>query len=288
MKFRSLTFFLLIATLNSCGPKELTDEEKAQIHLEKSDSLYLAEKFNAAKMQIDTINNIYIKQIAIRKKANTLLYNIDLIEHKKNLIYADSVIVLKKKELDSIAKEFRFEKEEKYQDIGNYIYKTQRTEYNPSGTYIKAYVDEKGFFYLSSHYCNEYPLKHNSARFTIGDVFAETEVVTEDGFNHSFVDDNKTYEKVIYQSNSNKDIGSLIQQNTGKRIVVSLQGNKRKHRLTLTTNEKKAISEAYNLSIVLTDFKNLERIIEISKKKIILLEENLRLDETKDKSPTEN
>jgi len=278
MRYKPLIFSLLIFFTISCGPKKLTDEELAQQHLAKSEKLFNSNEINAAKMQIDTINKFFEKQVAVRKKANTLSYNIQLIEQKKNLIYADSVIKIKQREVDSIAKNFKFEKDTAYEDLGNYVYKSQRVENTLGGTFIRAYVDEKGKLYLSSLYCSKVPLKHFSARFTIGDIFAETEKVTDDGYNHSFKDGEATFETVIYKSNANKEIGTLVQQNSGKTIVVTLQGEKRKATFLLTSNEKKAISEACNLSVYLTDLKNLERIITVSKKKIILLEENLRQD----------
>lgn len=286
MKYKALIFCVLTLLLNSCGPKKLTEEELALEHLHKTDSLLQLNLFNAAKLQIDSINTLYPKQIAVRKKATTLLYQIELTEHKKNYIYADSVIKIKQLEFDSVAKNFSFEKDTAFQDIGNYVYKNQRTEYKATSTFIKAYVDETGLLYLSSNYCSSYPLHHFSAKFSIGDVYAETEKVTKDGFNHSFKDDDKTIERVIYKSLSNKDIGTLVQQNIGKTIVVTLQGEKRKSNFTLSTNEKKAISEAFNLSVILTDLKNLERIINISKKKIILLEDHIRIDQLENQKLT--
>lgn len=278
MKYKSLIYCFIVALSTSCGPQILTKEEQAQIHLQKADSFFSIKELNGAKMQIDSINRLFSKQVSIRKKANTILYNIQLIEYKKNLIYADSVIKIKQVELDSILKNFTLEKDKTYQDIGNYIYNNQRTENKTGSTFIKAYVDENGILYLSSNYCSEVPIKHFSAKFAIGDVFAETEKVSDDGFNHSFKDEGKTFERVIYKNNTNRNIATLVQQNNGKTIVVTLQGEKRKSTFWLTFNEKKAISEAYNLSIILSDYKNLERIINISKKKIILLEKNIQTD----------
>lgn len=278
MKYKSLIYCFIVVLSSSCGPKILTEEEQAQIHLQQADSFFSKQELNGAKMQIDSINKLFPKQVAIRKKARTILYNIQLIEYKNNLIYADSVIKIKQLELDSVLKNFTLEKNKDYQDIGNYIYNNQRTENKIGSTFIKGYVDEKGLLYLSSNYCSEAPIKHFSAKFSIGDVSVETEEVRDDGFNHSFKDEDKTFERVIYKSIANKDIATLVQQNSGKTIVVTLQGEKRKSSFCLTSNEKRVISEAYNLSIILSDLKNLERIIEISKKKIILLEKNIQSD----------
>ena len=282
MKINLLILLIITGIAYGCGPRKLSEKELAEIHLQKTDSLFNKEAYNAAKLHIESIHTQYPKEIAVRKKANSILYSIELIEYKRNLIYADSVIRIKQKELDSITKIFRFEKNNQYQTIGNYVYKHQITEYNPTGTYIKGFVDENGLFYLSSHYCGTYPINHFVTRFNIKDVYAETDTVTQEGFNHSFTDNDKYFERVIYKSEANKDIGILIQQNSGKTIVVTLQGKKKKYTFWLSTNEKKAITEAYNLAVVLGDFKNLERIIDVSKKKIIFLENIIQTDLKKD------
>lgn len=272
MKLRLIGLFLLAMMLVNCGGKKLTEQEQAQAHLEKAQQLFKEHKINAAKIQIDSINNLFPKQIEIRKKANAIFTQIQLIEQKRNLIYADSLIRVKKVTLDSMTRNFVFEKDEKYEDVGNYIYKAQRAETSAGRTYIKALVEETGAFLLSSIYCGTKPIKHFSAKFAVGDLFAETEKVTDDGYSYSYTDNGCTYENVVYHSDANKSIASLIQQNAKKPVSVTLNGTKGNKSYTLTETEKKAISEAYNLSVVLSDVKNLERIINVSKKKIILYE----------------
>ncbi|MDR3704770.1 MAG: hypothetical protein P4L28_02550 [Paludibacteraceae bacterium] len=276
MKVRLIAFPILILLLFSCGSKKLTDKEQAQAHLEIAQKLFKSNKLNAAKIQIDSINKLFPKEVSVRKKANDIFTQIQLIEQKKNLIYADSLFKIRKVTLDSMTRNFSFEKDEKYEDVGNYIYKSQRAENNTGRTYVKALVEETGTFLLSSIYCGAKPIKHFSTKFSVGDLLAETETVPDgSGYNYTYNDNGNTYENVIYRTDANKSIASFVQQNAKKPILVTLTGKSGKKTYTLSEGEKKAISEAYNLSVVSSDVKKLERVINVSKKKIILYETGL-------------
>lgn len=267
---------IFILLLNSCGQKKLTDEELAQMQLKNAEQCFSSNKLNTAKLHIDSINNLYPKQVAIRKKADLIFSKIQLIEQKRNLIYADSVLRLKQQEFKALSKNFILEKDEKYEDVGNYIFKKQKAEDNAGKTYIKPLVEESGALIISSIYCSTHPIKHHSAKFSVDNVFAETETVPEEsGYNYSFVDGQATFENVIYKSQTSEGIAAFIQQNIDKNITVTLLGKKGKTSFSLSTNDKKAISEAYNLSVVLKDIKDLERIIKTAKRKIILYEASI-------------
>lgn len=267
---------ILIISMISCEPKKLTDEELAQAQLKNAESCFKASKLNTAKLHIDSINNLYPKQIDIRKKADIIFSRIQLVEQKRNLLYADSVLRLKQVEFKKLAQNFTLEKDEKYEDVGNYTYKKQRTEDNAGRTYIKPMVEETGVFILTSLHCTTSRIKHQSAKFSVGDLFAETETVPEEsGYNYCFEDGKACFETVIYKEQTNDGIAILVQQNSDKTIKVTLNGKKGKTTYTLTSIEKKAITEAYNLSIVLKDIRNLERIIKTAKRKIILYESDI-------------
>lgn len=276
MNNKLLINILLGFTLVACGPKALTEKELAQKQLKIADSCFANNQLDAAKLHIDTINNLYEKQIAIRKVADSLFTQIKLVEAKRNLIYADSVIKFKQAEFDKLAKDFRYEKNEKYEDSGKYIYKWQRTENIAGSSFIKPLVEETGLFTLTSVLCSDYAINHQSAKFIVGDVFAETEIVPlESAYNHRYKDSDKYFETVVYRNSSNEGIAQLLQDNTDKTIKVVLQGETKKNTIWLSKTEKDAITKAYNFSIVLKDLKDLERIISTSKKKIILYETEL-------------
>ncbi len=267
---------LLGLSLVACGPKAPTEKELAQKQLAIADSCFANNQLNAAKLHIDTINNLYEKQIAVRKVADSLFTQIKLVEAKRNLLYADSVIKFKQAEFDKLVKDFSYEKNEKYENTGKYIYKWQKTKYNAGISYIKPIVEETGVFTLTSVLCSDYAINHQSAKFIVGDVYAETEIVPlESAYNHRYKDYDKYFETVVYRNSSNEGIAQLLEENKDKTIKVILQGEKKKSIIWLSKTEKDAITKAYNFAIVLKDLKDLERIISTSKKKIILYETEL-------------
>ena len=87
MKFKSLIFCFLVVSVYSCGPKELTEEELAQVHFQKSDSLFNLHKLNAAKMQIDTINKLFPRQVAIRKQAKEPWWCLSAVSGQNSIIW---------------------------------------------------------------------------------------------------------------------------------------------------------------------------------------------------------
>ncbi len=251
MNNKLLINILLGFTLVACGPKEPTEKELAQKQLEIADSCFKNNQLSSAKLHIDTINNLYEKQIAVRKKADSLFTQIKLIETKRNLIYADSVIKFKQAEFDKLVKDFRYEKNEKYETTGKYIYKWQRTENIAGTSYIKPLVEEMGLFTITSVLCSDFPINHQSAKFMVNDISAETEVVPlESAYNHRY-NDGMYFETVVYRNSSNEGIAQLIQEYKDKTIKVILQGEKKKTTIWLSNTEKEAITKAYNFSVVL-------------------------------------
>lgn len=273
MKWNIATVLLLSFLTLACTPKKLSDKELANEHLQRAELFFEKNEINAAKLQIDSINEFYPNEVEVRKKAAVIFTQIELIEQQRNLSYALGVIGEKQHEFDSIVKYFYFEKNEKYQSSGNYIHKPQR--YSVGQTCIKPYVEENGKLVISSTYTGKRAIEHYLTRFSTGDLFIETEKVIADGYNHRFKDGDLFFESVIYKNN-NEAVASFMKENQSKNIKVSLQGDNRKHDYILTATEKKAMSETYNLSVVLSDLRNLKRIIDTSEKKIILYENNLK------------
>ncbi|MDR1679674.1 MAG: hypothetical protein LBR81_07855 [Prevotellaceae bacterium] len=275
MQIRIFTILVVALVFAACGKKPATEAELAQAHFLAAEQYFADNKLNAAKFELDTIKSLYPKQVAVRRRADSLFIKIQLIELKRNLVYADSLLRVKQPSLDSAARNFVFEKNESYEDLGNYVYKALRTEVKAGSTYIKPLVDENGNFLLTSVLYGG-AIGHYQARFSVGSLFAETDKVTPDmGYSHSFVDNGSTIETVIYKGDSNKEIAAFVQQNADKAILVTLTGAKGKRSYTLSAAERKAISESYNLSVIVSDVRNLERIVETSKKKIILYENEI-------------
>jgi hypothetical protein len=161
--------FLLVLALSACNSRE-AQEKDADKRLKHIEQLIAQNALNAAKIEIDSIHSLYPRLVNKRRIAAALQDTVIRRESYRTLIYCDSILPQKQHEADSIQKNFRFEKNEKYQQFGNYVYKTQVTESNSNRTYLKTFVDENADFFLISNYCGG-KIEHTSIEVAVNDLF---------------------------------------------------------------------------------------------------------------------
>jgi len=256
------TFILFI----SCNSRK-SQEKEADVRLKHIEQLLSENAFNAAKIEIDSIHTLYPRLVDKRRAAAAFEDSIIRRESARTLAYCDSILPIKQREADSIQKNFRFEKNEKYQDLGNFVYKTQRTENNTNRNYLKTFVDENADFYLVSNYCGG-KIEHSSVQVSAGDVFAQTDTIyTSNAANHSFTDGGTRWEAVTFKNEADKGVSAFIAQYAGMRIKVTLHG-KKSYVYYLADSDKKAITETYHLWVVKKDVVHLQKEIKKATQKI--------------------
>lgn len=274
MKAR-LEYFLIFSIsvmFCSCNSKE-KQEQDADQRLKHIEQLINENALNAAKIEIDSIHSLFPRLVDKRRIAASLEDTIIRRESARSLLYCDSILPIKQHEADSILKNFRLEKNEKYQDVGNYIYKTQKVENNTNRNFLRAYIDENANLFLESNYTGA-KIEHYAVQVSVGDVFAKTDSIpTSSGANHSFTDSGKRWEAVTFKNDAEKGLTAFIAQNATVPIKVSLLGSKNIS-YTLAESDKKAIAETYHLWIVYSDVAKLQK--EITKASIKIERINAR------------
>ncbi len=268
----SFAFILFIALfVSSCGPSK--EEKAADARLAAIQSLIDDQQYDAAGQQIDSVHLLYPKLIEKRKLAAALS---DTLLHRQsvgNLAYCEKMLPLKIHEQDSLLKKFRYEKNDKYQTYGNFIYKTQVTEQNYDRTYLKCYVDENTDLYLISQ-CAGSALNHRVVRVSVGDVSVSSDTLNVDaGEFYSFNNDGMYFESMTFVNQKAKDLVTFIADNGDAKIKVELKG-KRKFSYNLSDNDKRAIAETYKLWSVMHEVKQMT--IEVNKSNKRLLNINNR------------
>ena len=253
-------FFMLIFTLFiSCNSRKKL-EKQADIRLKHIEQLISKNSLNAAKIEIDSFHLLFPRLVNKRRIAVAFEDTILRRESSRTLAYCDSILPYKQHEADSIQKNFRFEKDKVYQETGNYIYKTQKTESNSARIYLKGYVDGNGDFYLISNYCG-IKLEHVTVEVLAKDLFAHTDtIVTSDPNYHSFTDGGQRWEVVTFKNEAGKAVAAFIAQYSNMQIKVILHG-KKNYSYYLADSDKKAITESYHLWIVKTDVIKLQKEI---------------------------
>lgn len=243
---------ILAVLLTACGG--LTDEQLSQKLLEEAQVHFANKEVNAAKLLIDSIHTSYPKIVKTRRMADTLSWRIEQFEIDRNLPYIDSVLMAKTEEFEVQKKLFRFEKDDKYQDVGNFVIKSQKTEANVDRNYVKPYTDENGNFYVMSYYIGG-KLQHNALRANVGELFAETETVSLADV-HEYNDGGVYREMVLFRNDMLGGFPQFIAENEAEKVKITLLG-KRSYSYFLPQSDKEAFLKTFRLSSLLKDMREM-------------------------------
>ena len=259
-KLSFIALLLCVVFLNSCSSRA-KEEKNADEKLKNIEQLIEENQFDAALLQIDTVNILYPRLVAKRKIAAALKDTILRRQSASILEYANSVLPQKLAELDSLQKEFKFEKDETYQEFGNFVYKSQITEQNISRNYLKCYVDENADLYIISNVVGT-KLNQKSLKVSYGVLSAQTDTLNANNDNfHSFSNDGTYWETLTFKNEADSGITAFIAGHKAERIKVDLIGTK-KLSYYLSDQDKKAIAATYHFWILKKDVKKLQNDIE--------------------------
>jgi len=250
---------LFILLFSSCNSGQ-TQEKLADKRLKHIQLLIDNNSYNEAKIEIDSIHSLFPLLVAKRRIAAALADTISRRESSRSLEYCDSILPSKIHQMDSIQKNFRFEKNSKYQEIGNFVYKTQQTEGNATRTYLKTYVDENADVYLISNYCGQ-KIEHCSIEVSANDLFVYTDTIKSTDPNyHAFDDGGSHFEEVTFKNEAEKGVIEFIALSNAKLLKVTLHG-KKNYIYFLSEGDRKAITETYHLWKVKKDVVQLQKEI---------------------------
>ena len=252
MKFQRFIVPLIMVLLASCGQ----EEQKASDLLMRAEQSYSSANYNEAKMQIDSIRNLYPKVFDIRKKAIILKQQVELKEQQISLEYLDSMMTIKKILLDSMKVAFVLEKDTAYQEIGNYFYPTQIVEKNIGRTFLRACVSERGEMSITSIYCAGGSLNHTSVKVSSKDAFAQTPASPDV---YVTTDLGKKIEKADYKLGADGEvIGFIIANKDAKSLKLEFIGD-RTYKTVMYSQDIKAIVELSKLAQVLLSIEEIKK-----------------------------
>ncbi|WP_016778136.1 hypothetical protein [Anaerophaga thermohalophila] len=252
MHTRYITLFVIIGLLTGCGQsrKEIVSQK-----LDEAIQLRDSGQYNLAKLKLDTIINNFNDLTEEAAFAIRMLDEIKLMEQQRNLQYLDSMIAVKEKELEPLLKNFIRSDEYGSQPI--LIHKRQRPENSYNRTFIRAHLDTKGEFYISSRYYGTSWIKHNQIKVYHAGESVTSEVVPQDGFNNRrFQDGDSKWEIVSYKDGADNGIINFIASNVDKPLKVQFIGEKYYY-IVMEQFDKEAIRDGYETSFVLQELAGL-------------------------------
>ncbi|MDD4921692.1 MAG: hypothetical protein PHS30_04335 [Bacteroidales bacterium] len=257
-------FCISLAGLHlSCASKS---DVQADDYLAKAKELILTQQFQAAKLYVDSVGIKFPKEYEKIREGLGVIREINFAEQKRTLAFCDSMLKVRQNELPAAQEGFVFEKNTEYESIGHYVYKTQNNSIGR--TFLQTKVDEKGNLILTSYYSGPWALNHTSVRVSSNDgSYAESQTVPKDGaLNYSFMDGGTHYEIVRFNKKAENGVVNYILSHR-QTVTITLLGG-RKKAYSLSANDKRAMLEASELSVILTDITRLLSEIRLSQAKL--------------------
>lgn len=229
-----------------------------------------------ARQNIDSIRILYPKVIDVRRNALTLEQKIDAEESARTIAYEDSFLIEARKGLESVLSGYKFEKDERYQDIGNYVIPSQNPENNLSRSYLRAQVDEKGRLTLISTYTGSQYIHHKAIRVSDGEVFMES-MPSDDSYEYK--DLGVCYEKCNIHMESDPGVVSFIAMNKDNdRLVLTLVGGTKETKVRMTEADRKAIASLYELSQMLLSIDEHQKMLDEAKRRLQFVTSKMSLE----------
>ncbi len=277
MKIMKKAVFLacLCCTLFSCS----NVEKKAGEKLRAAREAFQHGDYSEAKIQIDSIKILYPKAFETRREGIGLMQQVELKEQEKTLVYLDSMLQDKQKEVDALKKNYTFEKDAEYQRTGNYLHPSQVIEKNLHRSYLRFQVDETGVMSMTSIYCGPHNIHHLAVKVTAPDgSFAETPASKD---SYETTDLGEKIEKADYKLGEDGNVIAFLNLNKDKNIRVNYLGE-RSYATVMTPNDRKAVAAVYELAQLLSSITEIKREMEEANLKIEFVKRKIQERASKD------
>lgn len=238
-----LVNILTIIIISSCGTEKASTPEQL---LSRAKSMAEVDP-QGALLAIDSLHELYPKEIRSRREADTLEWQIEYNEAVNNLPLLDSAIRNDSIRLDELTKNFRYSKIDEYQDYGNYEHKKFQTENNTWRCYLKTTINDLGEVVIISYYSGS---KEEHVGFTV--TAGEFEKSIHEAENVSgFMDGGSYREFITVNDSSENGMLEFIAGSDGD-IKVRLIGEK-EHEYSMGINDVVAFKESLELAKLLQE-----------------------------------
>ena len=166
MKIRHLILALATGILLANCAEDV--EKLAKPYLERAQESLANEQYALAKLQIDSIKQLYPKAFDTRTQAQALLIEVELSEARTGKLYTDSLLAMAQEKAATLSPALYFDKDERYQDIGSYYASRHRAEKNAGKSYLRPQTNERGAFTITAFYRGK-PIEPHTLRFAAPD-----------------------------------------------------------------------------------------------------------------------
>lgn len=258
-----------------------TGSDKAAHLLAEAQTAYENGHLNTAKQYLDSIENTCPKAIGARKEEKMLSYRVQLKEAEQIRTFTDSMLTVATDRLNTATANFTFLKSE-YDELGRFIYKGTEAEKNPR-SYLHAAVDEYGVTHLISSYSGDSPLEHTAVKVKNADGTgcSTQEIPYNDGTNYHYTIGGVRFETVTYIGDKDGGVLGYINLHAESRLQIEFTGGRRNLSVPLTDKDKKALSETFQLGMMLRQRLQLEQDNKVATEKVSYLQRLIERKEAK-------
>ncbi len=249
MKMKRLIIILLcFVSLVSCTESR---DKLARRTFDNAIEAYMQRKFNKSKILLDSVLYTYPDIKDVCRESRDMLEVIYKTEQERNLLFLDSLLNIREQEIVPIME--MFETEDPQSAAPVLVHKKQVATRAWDRCYLRAHVDKNGTFYVSSHYTGNGHINHYAVRVQTGDIFQQTDSISDDAYMNSFEIDGTAFENIKFKNGTDNGIASLIATNFDKPIDVYLIGEKTKYKFRLTETDCIAFRDTYHLALMLRE-----------------------------------
>ena len=261
MNKKLIISFLILGALVSCAP---SDAERAQQLVNEAQSMVNDGQWRNARFLLDSVHATYPKEVAQRRLAKSLEDSIVYLEAQATLVYADTMLPPLLEQADKLLKQFRYEKNDKYEDYGRYVHRLLNTGSNTSRNFLQAYVRDDRQTTVKSYYFGSRNVGQTAIILS-----ANGEEARFAGNNHAFEMEG-WHEVMTMEDEAALRLLNFISSHMADRLRVGGEGSKPNNTWVyyLNDKEKEALSQTYQLGWLMKDIRRLEQMSNVANAQI--------------------
>lgn len=231
-------------------------EDPADELLSRARTEYENGKYNNARVLLDSIKIVSPKAYKTLREAEKLRREAMKKECERNVVFYENTLQSLTATRDSIAAEFDFNFDKRYQSKGYYTVPSQAMAQNVYNNFLRASVHEDGAMYLTSFYRGK-SIRHKCVKLSSGDAYVSCD---KPFLERNYKDLGVNNERRDYKYGED---GGLIEfvLLTEEAIEVELSGANGKVNYTLRPADAAAIFKAYELSLAIHAVKRAEDLL---------------------------
>lgn len=256
---------LPIVVLAACQPSE---EQRASALVTEAHSLVDDGQWRQARIVLDSLHRTYPKQVAQRRAAKALGDSLTYMEAQRSIAYADSLLQMLLPQADELLRQFRYEKDDRYEDHGRYVSRLLATSNNTSRNFLQAYVRDDRMTVVKSFYYGAGQVEQQALYLS-----ADGEEAAFRGNNHSFNAEG-WHEIMTLEDEAALELLNFVSTHTDSRVRVRGEGSAPNKAWVyyLTDKEKTALTQTYQLGFLMKDIRQLEEILRIANAQVLRYE----------------